>query len=192
MITGNLHEILIFLSASVYLSFSLKHTHQEVQNIFFFFQLFWLRATCFNDELILWVQSTALPAREVMPFARVRSGPRSNLRLITAGEAKSRNGTQVLPAVLNYFSTSRFPSHSFIVFLLVSAASLIFRSCLLLSSHCNILYSPRLPSHVFLDLCFLLSLLLLLRLLRGPCKVHLFWRLVLLSLLIILERPIYQ
>lgn len=118
----------VFLPASVFPSFSQekkkrKHSSGTTEHIPFF-QLFWLRAICFNDELILRVHSAALPARAVMPFAHVRSGPRSNLRLITAGEAKSRNGTQLLPAALNYISTTGFPSPSFGVFLLVSAASL--------------------------------------------------------------------
>lgn len=118
-----------------------KHSSGTTEHIPFF-QLFWLRAICFNDELILRVHCAALPARAVMPFAHVRSGPRSNLRLITAGEAKSRNGTQLLPAALNYISTTGFPSPSFGVFLLVSAASLFVFDLSLFPA----LFSPPFPS----------------------------------------------
>lgn len=68
-----------------------------------FFQLFWLRAICFNDELILRVHSAAFPAWAVMPFAHVGSGPRSNLSLITAGEAKSANGTSPCSTELHFY-----------------------------------------------------------------------------------------
>lgn len=79
------------------------------------------------------------------------SGRCCNLRLITAGEAKSRNGTQLLPAALNYFSTTGFPSPSFSASLLVSAAWLFIfdlsLSCLIppplsVSRNLNILLSP--------------------------------------------------
>lgn len=97
----------IFLPASVFPSFSLerkkrKHSSGTTEHIPFF-QLFWLRAICFNDELILRVHSAALPAWAVMPFAHVRSRPRSNLSLITAGEAKSRNGTSPCSAELHFY-----------------------------------------------------------------------------------------
>ncbi len=99
------------------------------------------------------------------------SGPSCNLRLITAGEAKSRNGTQLLPAALNYFSTTGFPSPSFNVSLLVSAASLSVFDLSFLSyslpsslSQSQYLVLPHLLLHLFLDLCFLLSLSLFLSL----------------------------
>lgn len=71
----NFHRFPISLSASVLLilSFFLK-TLIRNYSTHFYFQLFWLRAICFNDEQILWVQSSALPARAVMPFAHVRVG----------------------------------------------------------------------------------------------------------------------
>lgn len=139
------------------------------------------------------------------------SGPACNLRLITAGEAKSRNGTQLLPAAPNYFSTTGFPSLLFNVSFLASAASLfvfdLSLSCLILSlptSHnLNILLPP--PAHLLLHLffwCLFLALLFSLALsicsvstlLRGPRTMHWVWswRLVLLSLLRVLVRPIYQ
>lgn len=131
------------------------------------------------------------------------SGPSCNLRLITAGEAKSRNGTQHLPAALNYFSTTGFPSLSLSVALLVSAASLfvfdLSLSCLipslLISLNLNTLFSPS-ALHLFLSVFFLLSLFLFLFLPSFCLSTH--WgvqwvlRLVLLSLLRFLERTIYQ
>lgn len=95
------------------------------------------------------------------------SGPSCNLRLITAGEAKSRNGTQHLPAALNYFSTTGFPSLSLSVALLVSAASLfvfdLSLSCLipslLISLNLNTLFSP--SASPFISLCLFLALSLL-------------------------------
>lgn len=96
----------IFLPASVFPSFSLKkkrkHSSWTTEHIPFF-QLFWLRAICFNDELVLRVHCVALPGWAVMPFAHVRSGPRSNLSLITAGEAMSRNGTSPCSAELHFY-----------------------------------------------------------------------------------------
>lgn len=93
------------------------------------------------------------------------SGPSCNLRLITAGEAKSRNGTQLLPAAPNYFSTTGLPSPSFDVSFLVSAASqFVFDlslSCLILSlpvfHNLNILL-PRPSASPFIFWCLLLAL----------------------------------
>lgn len=129
------------------------------------------------------------------------SGPSCNRRLITAGEAKSRNGTQLLPAALNYFSTTGFPFPSFSLPLLVSAASLfvfdLSLSCLFLSLpvflNLNILPPHPHPS-ASLFIYFLISLSLSTHSLWGPCRVQWVWsfRLVLLSLLRVLERPIYQ
>lgn len=81
------------------------------------------------------------------------SGPSCNLRLITAGEAKSRNGTQHLPAALNYFSTTGFPSLSLSVALLVSAASLFVFD---LSLSCLIPFPPHLSQsqYLVLPICF--------------------------------------
>lgn len=74
-------------------------------------------------------------------------GPSCNRRLITAGEAKSRNGTQLLPAALNYFSTTGFPFPSFSVSLPVSAASLfVFDLSLFLSYS----FPPHLPQSQYL------------------------------------------
>lgn len=92
------------------------------------------------------------------------SGPSCNLRLITAGEAKSRNGTQHLPAALNYFSTTGFPFLSLSVALLVSAASLfvfdLSLSCLipslLISLNLNTLFSP--SASPFISQCLFLAL----------------------------------
>lgn len=153
----------IVLPASVFPSFSLKKKHSSGTTEHIpFFQLFWLRAICFNDELILRVHSTALPAWAVMPFAHVRSEPRSNLSLITAGEAKSRNGTSPCSAELHFYhwvplSLIRFFSLS----QLLRCLSLIFLSFLSYSFpspsplNRNILYSlPHSPPpHLFLDLC---------------------------------------
>lgn len=130
------------------------------------------------------------------------SGPSCNLRLITAGEAKSRNGTQHLPAALNYFSTTGFPFLSLSVALLVSAASLfvfdLSLSCLipslLISLNLNTLFSP--SASPFISQCLFLALSLFLFLPSFCLSTH--WgvqwvlRLVLLSLLRFLERTIYQ
>lgn len=129
------------------------------------------------------------------------SGPSCNLRLITAGEAKSRNGTQHLPAALNYSSTTGFPSLSFSVALLVSAASLfvfdLSLSCLipslLISLNLNTSFSP--STSPFISWCLFLALSL--SFLPSFCLsthwgVQWVLRLVLLSLLRVLERTIYQ
>lgn len=135
-----------------------------------FFQLFWLRAICFNDELILRVHSAALPAWAVMPFAHVRSGPRSNLSLITAGEAKSRNGTSPCSAELHFYHWVPFS-----LIRCFSPCLSCFAVCLWsFSLSCLILPPPHplsivisctpspTPPHLFLDLCSSLSAGLLL------------------------------
>ena len=144
------------------------------------------------------------------------SGPSCNLRLITAGEAKSRNGTQLLPAALNYFSTTGFPLPRS---MFLSLSQLL--HCLSLISLFPVLFSPSLslsisiscipPTHLILHLFLEVSVLLSLSLSRslslsaslpsfclgtpqGPRRVQWVWSWsrVLLSLLRVLERPIYQ
>lgn len=160
-----------------------------------YFELFWLKAICFNDELILWVSLQLCQPKQQCLLHMSGSGPSCNLRLITAGKAKSRNGTQLLPAALNYFSTDGFLSPSFSVSLsqLLRCLSLI-SPLFFPSLSLSIMFSPLLL--LFLDLCFLLSASLhsFSTLLEGLCRVQWVWsfRLVLLSLLRVLERPIYR
>lgn len=187
-----------------------KHSSGTTEHIPFF-QLFWLRAICFNDELILRVHSAALPAWAVMPFAHVRSGPRSNLSLITAGEAKSSNGTSPCSAELHFYHW--VPLSLIRCF---SPCLSCFAVCLWsFSLSCLILLPPHLLSiviscppptptlpHLFLDLCLSLSCWSLSASLHsfstllggGTRRVQLVgsFRLVLLSLLRIREGPVYQ
>lgn len=92
----------------------------ELRNrIYSYFQLFWLRAICFNDELIPGVSLQLCKPEQRCLLHMSGSGPSCNRRLITAGEARSKNGTQLPPAALNYFSNTRF------LFPLFSASSLV-------------------------------------------------------------------
>lgn len=141
-----------------------------------------------------------------MPFAHVRSRPRSNLSLITAGEAKSRSGTFPCSARITFLPLGSLLPHSMFFYLsqLLRCLSLIFLSFLSYSSPSplsrNILYPP--PPHLFLDLCFLLSLPVSFCLPpivpdapRGEThRVELLrsFGLLLLSLLRIQEGPVYQ
>lgn len=167
VVQSSLNLFPVFLPSSVFPSFSLKkkrkHSSGATEHIPFF-QLFWLRAICFNDELILRVRSAALPAWAVMPFAHVRSGPRSNLSLITAGEAKSRNGTSPCSAELHFYHWVPLS-----LILCFSPCLSCFAVCLWsFSLSCLILppphplsivisCTPSPPPHLFFDLCYLFS-----------------------------------
>lgn len=83
------------------------------------------------------------------------SGPTCNLRLITAGEATSRNGTQLLPAALNYFSP--LPRSVFLsLSQLPHCLSLISLISLILSPSLSISISCSPP--ICLSIYFLISL----------------------------------
>lgn len=120
--------------------------------IYSYFQLFWLRAICFNDELIPGVSLQLCKPEQQCLLHMSGSGPSCNRRLITAGEAKSKNGTQLPPAALNYFPNTRFPFLLFSVSSLVSAAFLFVSDLFLFPvffpsvfSSISITWPPHLP-----------------------------------------------
>lgn len=125
VVQSSLNLFPVFLPSSVFPSFSLKkkeNTHRELQNIFPFFNY-----SGWGQYVLMmsWFSECVLQLCQPEQWCLLHMSGRglvviwASLQLV-----RPRAGTELLPAALNYISTTGFPSPSFCVFLLVSAASL--------------------------------------------------------------------